>query len=94
MAESTWTKYNHYIDRLCYKGEKVIDSEVFRDLKYMVKDGHIILMSRSNGNFAIEFKRIPDLMKELEDMRSIWSSITTKKCLQTDRRKNNGKKKS
>lgn len=87
MAESEWTKYNHFIDRLCYKGEKVVDSEVFRDLKYIVKDGHIVLMSRSNGSFAIELKRIPDLMKELEEMRSIWSSITTKNCLQLDRRK-------
>lgn len=94
MAESEWNKYNGFINRLCYNGEKVVDSEVFRDLKYMIKDGHIILMSKSNGNFAIELKRIPDLMEELEDMRSIWSSITTKKCLQMDRRKNNGKKKS
>ncbi len=87
MAESEWTKYNGFINKLCYNGEKVVDSEVFRDLKYMIKDGHIILMSKSNGNFAIELKTLPELMKELEEVRTIWGGITTKKCLLTDRRK-------
>ena len=81
MAASEWTKYNGFINQLCYKGEKVIDSEVFRDLKYMIKDGHIILISRKSGTFAIELRSVPDLMAELKEMQSVWGGITTKNCL-------------
>ena len=54
---------------------------MFRDLKYVIKDGHVILLSKKSGTFAVELKVIPDLMAELEEMRSVWGSITTKKCL-------------
>ncbi len=81
MINKDWNKYQYFIRRLCYDGEKVIDSEVFRDLKYVIKDGHIILISKKSGNFSIELKVLPDLIAELEEMRSVWGDIKTNKCL-------------
>lgn len=81
MAGKNWTKHNHYIEKLCYDGEKVIDSECFRDLKYLIKDGHIVLISNSGGKLALKFDVLPELIKELEEMRETWGSIKTKNCL-------------
>lgn len=37
---------NNEILRLSIQGEKVIESEKFRGLNYVIKDGHITLMAR------------------------------------------------
>lgn len=81
MAKKLSNKYNYQINQLCYKGEKVIDSESFRDLKYLIKDGHIVLMSGNSGQFAVKFDVIKDLFKEIKDVAEIWGDIKTKKCL-------------
>lgn len=81
MASKLANMHKRHIDKLCYKGEKVIDSERFRDLQYMIKDDHIILMSGNSGNFAVRFEVLTDLFRELEEVRSIWGDIKTKKCL-------------
>ena len=74
-------QYNYQINQLCYKGEKVIDSESFMDLKYLIKDGHIVLMSGKSGNFAVRIEAIKDLFDELQDVADFWGDIKTKKCL-------------
>ena len=76
-----WDRHTQFIRKLCYNGEKVIDSECFNDLKYLIKDGHIVLISNKSGSFAFKFEVLPDLIKELEEMRDTWGSIKTKKCL-------------
>lgn len=81
MTNKAWSKYIHYIEKLCYDGEKVIDSESFRDLKYLIKNEHIVLITKESGMFAVKLDVLPDLIKELEEMRSMWGDIKTKKCL-------------
>ena len=81
MANKIYGRHEQYIRRLCYDGEKVIDSESFRDLKYLVKDGHIILISGKSGEFAVRMDVIPALFKELKEIAETWGDIKTKKCL-------------
>ena len=81
MVDKSWTKYNHYIDQLCFRGEKVIDSESFCDLRYLIKDGHVVLVSRKSGQFTMRIDVVPDLIKELEEVCKTWSNVNTKKCL-------------
>ena len=81
MTSKTYNRHEQYIRRLCYDGEKVIDSESFRDLKYMIKDKHIVLISRNSGEFAVRMDVIPALFKELKEIAETWGDIKTKKCL-------------
>ena len=81
MTSKEWTQHTRYINRLCLKGEKVMDSERLRDLTYLIKDGHIVLISKQSGTFAISFEAFPDLLKEIEEVRETWGNIKTKKCL-------------
>lgn len=69
------------INQLCYEGEKVIDSENFRDLTYVVKDNHLILLSRSSGEFCIKIDVVKDLCKEIKEIAEVWGDVKTKKCL-------------
>ena len=73
--------HSRCINQLCYEGEKVIDSESFRDLTYVVKDNHLILLSRSSGEFSICFDVIDDLFKEIKDIAELWGNVKTKNCL-------------
>lgn len=38
--------------KLSRQGEKVIESEKFRGLNYVIKDGHITLMAENHGIFS------------------------------------------
>ncbi len=69
-------KYN--VGRLCTAGEKVIESEVFDDLHYLVKNKHIILISKEHGQFAVRLDAIDDLYAEMDEIRSVWGDIRTK----------------
>ncbi len=51
----------------------VIDSECFRDLRYIIKDKHIILKSNNNGTFAVSFKAFRELLKEVKDVYDVYS---------------------
>ena len=73
--------YKQKINQLCYRGEKVIDSETFRGLKYIIKDGHLCLMSNNNGQFTIDLRVIKDLIKEIEKICDLWGNVKTKKCI-------------
>ena len=81
MASKLANMHRIHIEKLCYSGEKVIDSEKFRDLQYLVKDNHIVLISGNSGKFALKFEHIPELFKELKEVSEIWGNIKTKKCL-------------
>ena len=81
MTKKVLNKHTNKINQLCYKGEKVIDSESFRDLKYLIKDGHIVLMSGNSGTFAVRIEAIKDLFKEVKEIAEIWGDIKTNKCL-------------
>lgn len=81
MTKKLSSIYERQINQLCYEGEKVIDSESFRGLKFLIKDNHIILISANNGCFSVRMDVLPDLFKELQDVVEIWGDIKTKKCL-------------
>lgn len=68
------------VSRLCSAGEKVIESEVFDDLHYLVKNKHIILISKEHGQFAVRLDAIDDLYAEMDDIRSVWGDIKTRSC--------------
>lgn len=70
-------QYN--INRLCTDGEKVIESEVFDDLHYLVKNKHIILISKKHGQFAVRLEAIDDLYTEMDEIRSVWGDIKTRR---------------
>ena len=74
-------RHKQFINQLCYEGEKVIKSEVFRDLHYIIKDGQICLISRENGVFTVAFEALNDLKAEIEEIAEVWGNIKTKKCL-------------
>lgn len=50
----------------------VFDSECFRDLRYIVKDKHLILKSNNNGTFAISLSALPTLLGELKEIKDVW----------------------
>lgn len=68
------------IHKLCNHGEKVIESEEFTGLYYVLKEGSIILLSDKNGNFAIKTSLLPTLCKELNEVGQVWGDIRTKEC--------------
>lgn len=48
------------------------DSESFRDLKYIVKDKHLILKSSNNGMFSVSMDAIPELVKEIMEVHDVY----------------------
>lgn len=69
------------IYNLCGKGEKVIDSENFRGLYYLIKDGHVVIMTEKNGELCLKLKNVAKFCKELKEIQSVWGDIKTNKCL-------------
>ena len=49
-----------------------IESESFKDLHYVIKDKHIILMSNQSGKFACSLKVLPELIQELKEIQDVW----------------------
>ena len=49
-----------------------IESESFKDLYYVIKDKHIILMSNRSGKFACSLKVLPELIKELKEIQDVF----------------------
>ena len=68
-------KANKLVDKLCHRGEKVIESEFFNATNYLVKDDHIVILAGINGELAINMNSLPDLIKELNEIHSVWSDI-------------------
>lgn len=74
-------KHQQFINQLCYQGEKVIDSEHFGGVHYMVKDGHLCIMTSKDGQLAVRFDIVKELIKEIEEVYDSWVDVKTKKCL-------------
>ena len=66
------------ISSLCGNGEKVIESEEFIGLFYVLKEGSTVLLSEHNGEFAIKTSLIPTLCKELKEIHDVWGDVKTK----------------
>lgn len=66
------------IHRLCGNGEKVIESEEFCGLFYVLKEGSTVLLTENNGEFAIKTSLLPTLCKELKEINDVWGNINTK----------------
>ena len=63
---------------LCGNGEKVIESEEFIGLFYVLKEGSTVLLTEHNGEFAIKTSLLPTLCKELKEIHDVWGDIKTK----------------
>lgn len=68
-------KANKLVSKLCHQGEKVIESEYFNATNYLVKDDHIVILAGINGELAINMNSLPELIKELSEIHSVWSDI-------------------
>ena len=68
-------KANKLVSKLCFAGEKVIESEYFNSTNYLVKKGHIVILAGINGELAVSMNSLPDLIKELSEIHSLWSDI-------------------
>lgn len=68
------------VNRLCAAGEKVIESESFEGLRYLVKNNHIVLLSRAHGQFAVRMDAIDELFTEIGEILSVWGNIKTNNC--------------
>lgn len=70
-----------FISKLSAEGEKVIESECFVGVNYLVKNNHIVILAGRNGELVIDMSKVLDLTKELTDICSMWADIETKKCI-------------
>lgn len=68
------------VQKLCGNGEKVFESEEFCGLFYVIKEGSIVLLSEHNGEFAIKLDLLPQLCKELGEIKKVWGDVNTKGC--------------
>lgn len=68
-------KANKLVSKLCCAGETVIESEYFNSTNYLVKKGHIVILAGINGELAVSMDALPDLIKELSEIHSLWSDI-------------------
>lgn len=71
---------NNLIFTLSRRGEKVIESETFRALNYVLKDGQITLLSDRHGMFTFNVECLDELVNEIKDILSVWKDVRTKKC--------------
>lgn len=70
-----------FISSLCRKGEKVIQSEYFRNLNYMIKDKHIIVLAGINGELAVKLELLEDFISELKEIGEFYKNDIGGKCL-------------
>lgn len=47
----------------------------------MVKDGHLCIMTSKDGQLAVRFDIVKELIKEIEEVYDSWVDVKTKKCL-------------
>lgn len=69
------------ISRLCANGEKVIESEYFNRVNYLIKDKHIIILAGKSGEIAIGLDKVQELTEELNEIYSMWKDIDTNNCV-------------
>lgn len=82
----TKSNMNNMVYNLSKQGEKVIESETFRALNYVLKDGQITLISENHGIFTFKLECFEDLISEIKEIIEAWKDVKTKKCYVTDKR--------
>lgn len=68
-------KANKLVSKLCGTGEKVIESEYFNGVNYLIKDNHIVILAGKDGELAIEMSAVPEFVFELSEIHSVWKDI-------------------
>lgn len=81
MAKIDTERHERFINKLCYRGEKVIDSEKFGGVQYVIKDGHLCIMANKDGQLAVSFEKLKAFIKEIEEICDCWADVKTKKCI-------------
>lgn len=81
MNTKEYDKADKAISRLCAKGEKVIESECFNRVNYLIKDKHIIILAGKSGEFAIAMDKVADFTREINEICSLWQDVNTDKCI-------------
>ena len=69
------------VNSLCRKGEKVIQSEYFRNLNYLIKDKHIIVLAGLNGELAVKLELLEEFINELKEIGEFYKHDRGGKCL-------------
>jgi hypothetical protein len=77
---------------MCNDGEKVIESDTFCGLNYLIKEGQIVLISENNVTFSFSLDCFEDLTKEIKEILDLWGDIKTKKCYMTGLRRKGRRK--
>lgn len=68
-------KANKLVSRLCCAGEKVIESEYFEGVNYLIKDNHIVILAGKNGELAANMDTIFSLTNEINEICKLWANI-------------------
>ena len=68
-------KANKLVSKLCGTGEKVIESEYFNGVNYLIKDNHIVILAGRHGELAIEMSAVPEFVFELSEIHNVWKDI-------------------
>ena len=68
-------KANKLVSKLCGAGEKVIESEYFNGVNYLIKDNHIVILAGKDGELAIEMSAVPEFVFELSEIHNVWKDI-------------------
>lgn len=74
-------KANKLVSKLCCQGEKVIESEHFEGVNYLIKDNHIVILAGRHGELAVDMDIVFSLTKEINEICAFWGNIDTEKCL-------------
>lgn len=68
------------IQRLSWQGEKLIESEEFLNVCYLIKNKNLVILGRKCGTLAVALDRIPELTNELWDLYDTWKDVDTIGC--------------
>ena len=64
-----------FIKQLFKSGENVIESESFRSLYFVVKEGHLVIASARNGMFSIKMDCVNDFVNEIKEVVEVWKNV-------------------
>ncbi len=74
-------KFANVIQKLCDSGEKVIESEKFRGLYYVIKEDSVAVLTEKNGKFAIAINIVQPFCEELQEICEGWGDVKTRGCI-------------
>lgn len=70
-----------FISKLSASGEKVIDSELFENVHYLIKENHVVILAGKSGELAVDFDILDAFITELWDIGDFWKNNNNEKCL-------------